>query len=52
MLRKLALSTLLFLAFATLAFAQAARRVTFHYGFTVRDVPVGERVRIRQELTQ
>src|SRR5437762_1873487 len=46
MLRKLALSAFLFLVFGTLASAQAARHLTFHYGFTVKQVPAGERVRI------
>src|SRR5258707_9639630 len=46
MLRKLAVNAFLFLAVSTLVSAQAARHVTFHYGFTVKDVPVGERVRI------
>src|SRR5713101_1849809 len=46
MLRKLALSAILFLACVTLASAQSVRHVTFHYGFTVRQVPAGERVRI------
>src|SRR6266568_5570824 len=46
MLRRLAVNAFLFLAVATLASAQAARHVTFHYGFTVKQVPAGERVRI------
>jgi hypothetical protein len=45
MLRKLWL--LLFLvAFAGLVSAQEARHFTFHYAFTVKNVPAGERVRI------
>src|SRR6266536_1144178 len=46
MLRKLVVNAFLFLAVSTLASAQAARHVTFHYGFTVKQVPAGERVRI------
>ena len=46
MLGKLSLSAFLFLGFATLASAQAARHVTFHYGFTVKQIPTGERVRV------
>jgi len=46
MLRKLALGFLLFVVFETAASAQAVRHFTFHYGFTVRDVPAGERVRV------
>src|ERR1700686_3585802 len=46
MLRKLASSFVLVLAFHCLASAQASRNFTFHYGFTVKEVPAGERVRI------
>src|SRR3984893_686586 len=46
MLRKLASSFSLVLALQCLASAQASRHFTFHYGFTVKDVPAGERVRI------
>jgi transglutaminase-like putative cysteine protease len=49
MLRKLALCFLFFIffiAFASQASAQASRHFTFHYGFTVKDVPAGERVRV------
>src|SRR5215467_1369431 len=28
------------------AFAQATRHFTFHYGFTVKGVPVGEKLRV------
>src|SRR6202158_2081914 len=44
MLRKLWLSLLL--TTVSLASAQDARHFTFHYGFTVKDVPAGERVRV------
>ena len=44
MLRKLWLSLLL--ATVSLASAQETRHFTFHYGFTVKDVPAGERVRV------
>jgi hypothetical protein len=48
MLRKLELPLLfLFLfAFARLVSAQEKRHFTFHYGFTVKNIPAGERVRI------
>lgn len=46
MLRKLALCFALFLALQCLASAQAARHFTFHYAFTVKDVPAGQHVRI------
>jgi transglutaminase-like putative cysteine protease len=46
MLRKLcALSSLLF-AFALVAGAQDSRHFTFHYGFTVKNLPSGKGVRI------
>src|SRR5258707_3740707 len=44
MLRKLCF--LLCIALATQASAQAVRHFTFHYGFTVKDVPAGQRVRV------
>lgn len=34
------------LVFATAASAQQTRHFTFHYGFTVKDVPTGEKVRV------
>ncbi len=44
MLRKLfVLSCLLF---ALSAFAQDSRHFTFHYAFTVRNLPAGKQVRI------
>ena len=46
MLRSLTLWGFLFLSFGSLASAQAVRHFTFHYGFTIKDVPAGERVRI------
>lgn len=46
MLRKLALSSALFLAFHCLASAQATRHFTFHYAFTVKDVPAGQHIRV------
>ena len=42
MLRKLWLSLLLALT-VSLASAQESRHFTFHYGFTVKNVPAGER---------
>jgi len=44
MLRKLWLPLLL--ATVSLASAQETRHFTFHYGFTVKDVPAGERARV------
>ena len=44
MLRKLCLSLLL--TTVSLASAQNTRHFTFHYGFTVKNVPAGERVRV------
>jgi transglutaminase-like putative cysteine protease len=46
MLRKLALCFLLFVAFESVASAQAVRHFTLHYGFTVKDLPAGQRVRV------
>ncbi|HVO81319.1 MAG TPA: transglutaminase-like domain-containing protein [Terriglobales bacterium] len=43
MLRK---AVLLLPLLAVLASAQETRHFTFHYGFTVRDIPAGEKVRI------
>jgi len=45
MLRK-SLPILLLAALASLSSAQSARHFTFHYGFTVKNVPAGERVRL------
>jgi transglutaminase-like putative cysteine protease len=46
MLRKLALWAVSVTLLATLCAAQSVRHFTFHYGFTVRDVPAGQRLRI------
>ncbi len=47
MLRNILLPAALSLfAFATIATAQETRHFTFHYGFTVKDIPAGEKVRI------
>lgn len=46
MLRKLAFPFVFFLAFQCLAAAQATRRFTFHYAFTIKDVPSGQRVKV------
>jgi transglutaminase-like putative cysteine protease len=46
MLRKLGLLLLFLVAFAGLVSAQEARHFTFHYAFTVKNPPAGERVRI------
>ena len=46
MLRNICILSSLFLAFALSAFAQDSRHFTFHYGFTVRNLPAGKKVRI------
>jgi transglutaminase-like putative cysteine protease len=47
MFRKLlSLAPLLLFVFATIASAQATRHFTFQYGFSVKDVPAGEKLRI------
>lgn len=45
MLRKLCLFISLF-ALSVAAFAQESRHFTFHYGFTVKNLPAGKKVRI------
>ena len=46
MLRKLCVLSSLFLAFALSVLAQDSRHFTFHYAFTVRNLPAGKKVRI------
>ena len=46
MLRKLCALSSLFLAFALVSPAQDSRHFTFHYAFTVKNLPAGEKVRI------
>ena len=46
MLRARVLLLLLFLVSTLSAFAQDSRHFTFHYAFTVRNLPAGEKVRI------
>ena len=46
MLRKLCLLSSLFLALASSALTQDSRHFTFHYAFTVRNLPAGKNVRI------
>ena len=46
MLRKLCVLSSLCLAFALSAIAQDTRHFTFHYAFTVRNLPAGKKVRI------
>ena len=46
MLRKLCVLSSLFLVFAPSIFAQDSRHFTFHYAFTVRNLPAGKKVRI------
>jgi transglutaminase-like putative cysteine protease len=46
MLRKLCILSSLLFTFALVSAAQDARHFTFHYGFTVKNVPAGKKVRI------
>ncbi len=46
MLRKLCVLSFLFLALASSGLTQDARHFTFHYAFTVRNIPAGKKVRI------
>jgi hypothetical protein len=46
MLRKLCVLSCLFFVFALSAFAQDSRHFTFHYSFTVRNLPAGKKLRI------
>src|SRR4029077_10119492 len=46
MLRKLCVLSSWFLAFTLSALAQDSRHFTFHYAFSVRNLPAGKRVRI------
>jgi transglutaminase-like putative cysteine protease len=52
MLRKLCVLSSLFLVFALSAFTQDSRHFTFHYAFTVRNLPAGKRVRIWMPAAQ
>ena len=45
-MRRLSSIALLLLALSSLVFAQEARHFTFHYAFTVKNVPAGEKLRI------
>jgi transglutaminase-like putative cysteine protease len=46
MLRKLFVLSSLFLVFSFSTFAQDSRHFTFHYAFTVRNLPAGRKVRV------
>lgn len=46
MLRTVSVLPFCLLVVATIASAQETRHFTFHYGFTVKDVPAGERLRV------
>jgi transglutaminase-like putative cysteine protease len=46
MLRKLCVLSSLFLAFTLSALSQDSRHFTFHYTFTVKNLPAGKKVRI------
>lgn len=52
MLRKPTFAILFCLFFLTYAPAQAVRHFTFHYAFTVKEVPAGEQVRVWIPLAQ
>jgi hypothetical protein len=46
MVRRILFVTLILVISAGIASAQATRHFTFHYGFTVKNVPAGERVHV------
>ncbi|HWI67813.1 MAG TPA: hypothetical protein VNS88_05505, partial [Nitrospiraceae bacterium] len=46
MLRKTLVLSFLLIAFALVSAAQDSRHFTFHYAFTVKNVPAGKKVRI------
>ncbi|MCU1302590.1 MAG: transglutaminase-like protein [Candidatus Sulfotelmatobacter sp.] len=46
MLRRVCVLSFLFLTFCLCAFAQDSRHFTFHYAFTVRNLPAGKELRI------
>src|SRR5215469_11686989 len=46
MLRKLAFGFIFCFSIAAVAPAQATRHFTFHYGFTVKNLPTGQQVRV------
>ena len=46
MLRKLCILSSLLFAFSVAAFTQESRHFTFHYGFSVKNLPAGKKVRI------
>jgi hypothetical protein len=46
MLRKLCLLSSLLLALAVTTLAQDSRHFTFHYDFTVKNLPPGKKIRI------
>ena len=46
MLRKPVWLLILFFAFDCLATAQSTRQFTFHYDFTIKDVPSGQRIKV------
>ena len=52
MLRKLCVLSSLFLAFALVAHTQDSRHFTFHYAFTVKNLPAGKKVRIWMPAAQ
>jgi transglutaminase-like putative cysteine protease len=46
MLRKLCVLSSVLFAFALTSVAQGSRHFTFHYGFTVKNLPAGKKVRV------
>jgi transglutaminase-like putative cysteine protease len=46
MLRKFVFTVAFFLLIASATLAQSSRHFTFHYAFTVKNVPAGQRVRV------
>src|SRR5277367_3786277 len=46
MLRKIFVVSSLLLAFSAVSFAQDSRHFTFHYAFTVKNLPAGKKVRV------
>jgi transglutaminase-like putative cysteine protease len=52
MLRKLCLLSSLFLAFSLVCVAQDSRHFTFHYAFTIKNLPAGKKVRIWMPAAQ
>src|SRR5450755_508333 len=52
MLRKLCVLSSLFLTFTIVSQAQDSRHFTFHYAFTVKNLPAGKKVRVWMPAAQ